>query len=113
MTLWIDAQISPHLAPWLAKEFEIEVYSMEYLKLDEADDETIFEAAKKENAIVLSKDEDFLNLYRRLGAPPKLIWLTCGNTSNNYLKRLLAKTLKDALLLLEQDDLVEISDAVS
>jgi len=38
-----------------------------------------------------------------------VIWITVGNTSNQNLKRILAKTLPDALVLLESGEvLVEI-----
>lgn len=30
----------------------------------------------------MSKDSDFLNLLDRHGPPLKIIWVTCGNTSN-------------------------------
>jgi predicted nuclease of predicted toxin-antitoxin system len=82
MKLWIDAQLSSHLALWLRKTFEIDAYSLEYLKLDEAEDEDIFVAAREAHAIVMTKDEDLVQLQKRLSFPPKMIWITCGNTSN-------------------------------
>lgn len=111
--IWLDAQISPHLAPWLQRQFGIDAFSLEYLKLDEAEDEEVFTAAREVDAVVMTKDEDFLRLQERFGAPPKLIWITCGNTSNTYLRNVFTKTLADALAVLELGDtLVEIHDAV-
>lgn len=113
MKLWLDAQLSPHLAPWIRKQLKIEAYSLEYLKLDEAEDEEIFEAARAAGAVIMTKDEDFVGLHKRLGAPPQLIWITCGNTSNAYLRDVLSATLKSAFAVLATGDaLVEISDAV-
>ena len=61
----------------------------------------------------MTKDEDFVRLQAHLGAPPKLIWITCGNTSNTYLRKVLSKTLEDALNAFSAGDrLVEISDAL-
>ena len=77
-----------------------------------AKDKKIFEAARDERAIVLTKDRDFVNLLERLGAPPQILWVTCGNTSNERLKEVLRQTLSAALdLLREGERLVEISDA--
>ena len=91
----------------------MEAFSLEYLNLDEAEDEAIFAAAREANAVIMTKDEDFLELQKRLGAPPKLIWITCGNTSNAYLRKVLSRTLSDALNALSSGDvLIEISDAV-
>ena len=79
--------------------------------LREAADLQIFEAAKKANAIVMTKDIDFVHLLDCFGPPPKVIWLTCGNTSNARLKEILISALPKALALLEAGDkLVEITD---
>jgi predicted nuclease of predicted toxin-antitoxin system len=53
MKLWIDAQISSHLAPWIKKTLAVDAYSLEYLKLDETEDEVIFMNARTANAIVM------------------------------------------------------------
>lgn len=59
---------------------------------------------------MMTKDSDFVTLHNQLGAPPQVIWLTCGNTSNQYLRILLTTALPIALALLEGgEDLVEIS----
>jgi predicted nuclease of predicted toxin-antitoxin system len=111
--LWIDAQLSPHLALWIKKTFDLEAYSLEYLKLDEVEDEVVFMAAREANAVVLTKDEDFVQLQKRLGVPPQMIWITCGNTSNENLRTILTTTLLSALSILESgESLVEIKDAL-
>jgi len=58
----------------------------------------------------MTKDSDFVDLVNRLEAPPQIIWLTCGNTSNARLREVLISTLPDALELLQAGEkLVEIS----
>jgi predicted nuclease of predicted toxin-antitoxin system len=45
------------------------------------------------------------------GPPPKIIWITAGNTSNNFLKELLKRTLLKAIHLLETgENIVEINN---
>ena len=110
MKIIIDAQLSPNLATWITQNFDIEAYSVKYLGLRDATDEAIFAEARKQNAIVLTKDEDFMNLVMKNGSPPKIIWLTCGNTSNQRMKEVLSQHLLNALTLLQTTDLVEISD---
>lgn len=83
---------------------------MRDLGLREAEDPDIFVRARSAQVVVFTKDEDFVNLVRRLGTPPKVLWLTCGNMSNVRLKALLAQTLREAIALLEQGEaIVEIS----
>lgn len=59
----------------------------------------------------MSKDNDFIQLIDQGGSPPKLIWVTCGNTSNAKMREILNKTFPEALKLLESgENIVEISD---
>ncbi|MEG4996174.1 DUF5615 family PIN-like protein [Microcoleus sp. B4-D4] len=78
--------------------------------LRDAEDPEIFEAAKAQGVILMTKDSDFVDLVDRLDSPPQIIWLTCGNTSNDRLREILSATLLDALELLRTGErLVEIS----
>ena len=111
MTLWLDAHISPKLAPWIQDTFGIDVLHVRDLNLKEAEDSDIFSKAREADAIVITKDRDFVELLKRLGSPPKIIWCTCGNTSNARLRTIFSETLSDALDMLNQGErLVEISD---
>ena len=110
MNLIIDAQLSPHLAVWIEENFTIKTFSASYLGLHLAEDKAIFEYARKAEAIVMTKDEDFVQLLHRFGSPPKIIWITCGNTSNEHIKKLLQNKMQETIKLLETFDLVEISD---
>ena len=110
MTIWIDAQLSPAIAFWIAENFDAKAVALRDLGLRDAEDIEIFDAAKKANAVVMTKDSDFASLLERFDSPPKIIWLTCGNTSNANLKIILSKTLQDAIDLLESGEkIVEIS----
>jgi predicted nuclease of predicted toxin-antitoxin system len=63
-------------------------------------------------AAVTTKDADFVALQERLGAPPQIIWLTCGNTSKARLHtRLEACWPRAQELLLAGERLVEIGEA--
>jgi predicted nuclease of predicted toxin-antitoxin system len=110
MTIWIDAQMSPTIAAWISSNFSVNAVAIRDLGLRDAEDKEIFEAARRENAIVMTKDNDFVLLLDRLGAPPQVIWVTCGNTSNARLKEILTNTLPKTLELLKSgEDLVEIN----
>jgi len=89
MTIWIDAQISPEISSWIKVEFSIECFHVRNLNLLRATDSEIFFRARDESAIVMTKDMDFVNLLERNGPPPKIIWITIGNTSNDNLKKIL------------------------
>jgi len=110
MRIWIDAQLSPAIASWIGDNFDLEAVAIRDLGLRDAEDIEIFKAAKTDDAILLTKDRDFLDLLERFGPPPKVIWLTCGNTSNEELQRILTRTLADAVELLKGgESIIEIS----
>ena len=93
MTIWVDAHLSPAIAAWITTNFGITAFALRDIGLRDAEDPDIFEAAKTQEVIVLTKDSDFVDLANRFGAPPQIIWLTCGNTSNARLKEILNATL--------------------
>lgn len=112
MTLWLDAQLSPLVAAFVTDQLGIPCIPVKDLGLRDATDSEIFKAAKAADAVVISKDSDFVDLLHRFGPPPRIIWLTCGNTSNKVLKSVLAVHLKRSLEILSHNEegLVEISD---
>ena len=62
---------------------------MRNLGLRDARDPEIFLAARTADAIVMTKDADFVDLLERFGPPPRVLWVTCGNTSNARLRDIL------------------------
>jgi predicted nuclease of predicted toxin-antitoxin system len=110
MIIGLDAQLSPALAPWIKSKFNVETHALRDIGLRDATDAEIFEAARLVKATVMTKDSDLVQLHHHKGAPPQIIWLTCGNTSNKVLQTLLTTVLPQALALLEAGEgLVEIS----
>jgi len=110
VTLWIDAQLPPAIAGWIAGTYAVEAIAVRDLGLRDAEDMEIFQAAKTVNAVVMTKDRDFVDLLQRHGPPPRVIWIRCGNTSNGRLRDTLAATLQDALDLSHAGEiLIEIN----
>ena len=71
MTIWIDAQLSPDLSPWITEHFRIDARAARDLGLRDAKDVEIYLAAREADAIVMTKDADFVGLLERLGPPPR------------------------------------------
>ena len=112
MIIWLDAQLPPSVAAWIAATFGIEARPVRDLGLRDAKDPPIFQAARAAGAVVMTKDSDFVEMLQRLGSPPKVLWVTCGNTSNARLRELLSSQLPAAVARLEGgENLVEIGDA--
>jgi predicted nuclease of predicted toxin-antitoxin system len=112
MNIWLDAQLSPQIATWISEEFQFEAVAVRDIGMRDAEDREIFDAAKTADCVVLTKDRDFITLLDRFGPPPRIMWLTCGNTSNSYLEGLLKQTLANAIEFLNTGEaMVEISSS--
>jgi predicted nuclease of predicted toxin-antitoxin system len=84
---------------------------MRSLNLRDADDEVIFNRAKNEKAIIMSKDADFVKLLERFGPPPQVIWITAGNTSNSRMREILSKHFPTIIEMLNNGEpLIEVEE---
>jgi len=106
--IWVDAQLSPSIAGFISENFALEALALRTVGLRDAADLEIFNAARETGATVLTKDKDFVDLIDRYGPPPKVIWLTCGNTSNLRLREILSLHLVRAVNILTSESVVEI-----
>jgi len=65
MKIWIDAQLSPAIAAWINRNYDgIEAESVGSLGLRDALDHQIFQQARQQEVVILSKDSDFLKLIK-------------------------------------------------
>ena len=111
MIVWVDAQLPPQLASWLATTFGVDAHALVNLGLRDASDQDIFERAKAAGAVLVSKDSDFVELVSRFGPPPQLLWVTCGNVTNERLRQVFATVFRSACALVDEGRaIVEIGD---
>ena len=109
MTLWLDAQLPPSLAPWFHETFGQTCYSLKNLELDRALDRDILLKAKEQDVVLVTKDADFLKLLDELGPPPKVLYLRLGNSTNAYLRDFFLKSWQEILPFFEEGvSLVEV-----
>lgn len=78
MKLLFDQNLSPRLPRLLADIYPESVHVREVGMRDSADSE-IWEYAKANEFVIVSKDSDFQQRSLLLGTPPKFIWLRVGN----------------------------------
>lgn len=109
--IWLDTQISPIIAKWMAEDTGFSVKSSYVLSLNNLTDTTIYHKAKAAGkVIIISKDADFHELISRLGSPPKLINIKKGNSDNRALWEFLKANINQAInILISSDvDIVEL-----
>lgn len=104
MRLLLDANISWRLAGKLKIYFD-DCKHVDHIELTvPAPDIEIWEYALKNHMIIVTNDEDFLNLINLKGFPPKIILLKTGNQSNRYIESLLIKHIENIKLLQASPD---------
>ncbi len=108
MNFLIDAQLPPALARWIASQDHQATHVFE-LGLHTSDDPVIWERALSKHAVIISKDEDFVDRWILSDQPVPLVWIRKGNCSNQALLAWLESLWSDAVKRLEQGEkLIEL-----
>ena len=111
MIYWIDANSHRNWQIGSTRRNKVEPYALRDLDLHDAEDEQIFQKARQQGIVIISKDSDFVEMVLRLGVPPQLLWVTCGNVTNRRLQILLTQVFPRAQELLASGEaVVEIAD---
>ncbi|NNU34096.1 DUF5615 family PIN-like protein [Mucilaginibacter sp. S1162] len=109
--IWLDTQLSPIIAKWMAEYLGSVVKSSYSLQLNNLSDTAIYNMAKAHgNVILISKDADFDELVNRLGSPPKLIVIKKGNCDNREMWEFIKPNITKAIRILTTSnvDIVEL-----
>ncbi len=102
MRLLFDQNLSPRLDDNL-RDIYPESLHVRAVGLEAADDDTIWDYAKDNDLIIVSKDSDFRQLSFTHGHPPKVIWIRRGNCSTSEIESILRIRHPD-LLDFSQDE---------
>ncbi len=86
--LLLDQNLSPKLINRLADLYPNSDH-LELLGLGTADDVLVWEHAKRNDFLVVTKDADFADLSVLCGFPPKVVWIRRGNCSTNDIEEVL------------------------
>lgn len=89
MRLLFDENLSPDLPGLLAPLFPGSAHVRD-LGLVGADDGVIWSAAAKQGTVLVTKDDDFLELSILRGAPPKVVVIGLGNCRTSAVVALLS-----------------------
>lgn len=100
MKLLFDQNLSPSLVDSLADIYPESVH-VQSGGLDRADDTAVWDFARLQNLVIVTKDADFQERSLIAGAPPKVIWIRRGNCSTSDIEAILRRHSDEALQLLQ------------
>lgn len=90
MKLLLDENLSRRLVPFLQNEFPGSTQVI-LVGLERADDRTIWEYAKSNGYVIVTRDADFEELSALHGHPPQVLWLRNPNQTKSATLSLLLK----------------------
>jgi predicted nuclease of predicted toxin-antitoxin system len=90
MRFLFDENLSHKLVRLLADLFPDSVHVRD-VGLKAADDPVVWEYAKNNGLIIVSKDSDMHQRSFVFGYPPKVVWVRLGNCSTSEVERLLRR----------------------
>jgi predicted nuclease of predicted toxin-antitoxin system len=102
MKLLLDQNLSPRLVQKLADLYPVSIH-VTAVGLDSALDKDVWQYARQNQLIIVSKDADFNELSLVWGTPPKVIWIRRGNCSTKTIETLL-RDHYEAIHALQEDD---------
>ena len=102
MKLLFDENLSHKLVRRLADLFPDSIHVRD-VGLKAADDPVVWEYAKKNGLMIVSKDSDMHQRSFVFGHPPKIIWVRLGNCSTSNVEKLLRESFS-AVEAFHEDD---------
>ncbi|MGQ0658373.1 MAG: DUF5615 family PIN-like protein [Chromatiales bacterium] len=109
MKLLLDENLSRRLLPFLLSAYP-DSTQVALAGLERASDRDVWEFARANAFVIVSRDSDFYELSQLHGAPPQVIWLRTGSVPNAVVARLLVdhQAEIERLLLVEGRACVEL-----
>jgi predicted nuclease of predicted toxin-antitoxin system len=104
--LLFDENLSPKLPRRLADLFPNSLHVRD-VGMKAIDDPSVWDYAKDNDFMIVSKDADMHDLSLVFGNPPKVVWLRLGNCSTSQVEKLLRRDF-DVIKLFYEDEYVSL-----
>ncbi|MEP7173512.1 MAG: DUF5615 family PIN-like protein [Aestuariivirga sp.] len=104
MRFLVDAQLPPALARRLTGLGHMAEHVYD-IGMQAASDHSIWKKATETGAVIITKDEDFIQIGRS-AAGPQIVWLRLGNVNRNALLDRISKVMPQIIEAIDSDDRV-------
>jgi predicted nuclease of predicted toxin-antitoxin system len=102
LKLLFDQNLSHRLLARLADVFPQSAH-IRLLGMERASDTVIWQYAKLHQYVIVTYDSDFVERSKLYGAPPKVVWLRCGNSTPQQIEFILRANAVQILDLSRSD----------
>ena len=104
MKLLFDQNLSPRLPALLDDVFPGSKHVVD-IGLDRSSDHDLWEYARENDYVIVTKDVDFSDRSAIIGFPPKIIWIRLGNTVTLPIEAAIRKNLESIESFYKDKDL--------
>ena len=96
MRLLLDNNLSPRLVG-LLEDSPYEIIHVRAIDLARASDRQVWDYARTNDYVIVSKDADFHQMSFLFSAPPKVLWIRRGNCTTDEIAALLRDRVREIL----------------
>ena len=104
MKLLFDENLSHKLSDRLSDLFPNSLH-VRNVGMKATTDSVVWEYAKENDYIIVSKDVDMHDLSLVLGSPPKVIWIRLGSCSTSQVENLIRQNFETVQVFYESEEL--------
>lgn len=109
MKFLVDAQLPKRFCAWLIEAGHDATHTLDLPQGNRTPDALLLEIAEREQRIVITKDDDFVQSHLIAGRPGQLLLVSTGNIGNAELEKLLRTNLAAIVQAFETARFVEIT----
>lgn len=108
MRFLVDAQLPRRFCAWLVEAGHDASHTLDLPLGNKTTDNEILDVAEREQRIVVTKDDDFVQSYLVTGRPQGLLLVSTGNISNDKLELIVRAHIRAIATAFESASFVEL-----
>ena len=108
MKFIVDAQLPQCFCDWLGQAGHDAIHTLDLLMANRTTDTAIVELADRQDRVVVTKEDDFVQSRLVQGKPKRLLLVATGNIANRELERLMIRNLPIIVAALSTSNYVEV-----
>lgn len=108
MKFLVDAQLPRRFCAWLTEGGHDALHTLDLPRGNRTSDNEVLAVAEREQRVVVTKDDDFVQSYLVTGRPQRLLLVSTGNIGNDELERLVCDHMDTMVRAFETATFVEL-----
>lgn len=108
MRFLVDAQLPRRFCAWLAEAGHDALHTLDLPLGNRTPDNEILDVAEREQRIVVTKDDDFVQSYLVTGRPQGLLLVSTGNIANDRLELIVRGHIHVIVMAFDSASFVEL-----